>query len=77
MVIAEARAAGVPVLVSSECGICSELDRDNIMSIGSGILEWSFACEKLIGQQPEVVMHSWRSVAQEQLACYQRIIEKG
>ena len=77
MVIAEARAAGVPVLVSSECGICSELDRDNIMSIGSGILEWSFACEKLIGQQPEVVTHSWRSVAEEQLVCYQRIIEKG
>ncbi|NWF39427.1 glycosyltransferase family 4 protein [Mariprofundus sp. NF] len=74
MVIAEARAAGLPVLVSSACGICSELEPENIMNIGSGTLEWSHACEKLIGQPAEVVIHSWKAVAEEQLACYQRII---
>ena len=73
MVIAEARAAGLPVLVSSDCGICSELEHESIMSIGSGLMEWSYACEKLLGQQPEPVNHSWRAVAEEQQECYQAL----
>lgn len=73
MVIAEARAAAVPVMISTACGIADELDGKNKMSIGSGILEWSYAAEELLGTAPEMISHSWKSVAEEQLVCYQNI----
>ena len=74
MVVAEARAAAVPVLVSGMCGISTELDAVEIMSLASDSIEWSYACEQMLGQQPEKVVHSWRDVAAEQIKCYSTIL---
>jgi UDP-glucose:(heptosyl)LPS alpha-1,3-glucosyltransferase len=74
MVIAEARAAGVPVLVSSNCGIAPELNEDSILDQDATISAWSRRCDVLIGQQPEVVARSWKNVAEEQICCYQKFL---
>ncbi len=74
MVIAEARAAGVPVLVSDNCGIASELDEDSVLNRDSGVSTWSQRCHALIGQQPEPVARSWKDVAEEQIRCYQEFL---
>jgi UDP-glucose:(heptosyl)LPS alpha-1,3-glucosyltransferase len=74
MVIAEARAAGVPVLVSDNCGIASELDEDSVLNQDSEVSTWSQRCHALIGQQPESVARSWKDVAEEQIRCYQEFL---
>jgi UDP-glucose:(heptosyl)LPS alpha-1,3-glucosyltransferase len=70
MVIAEARAAGVPVLVSDNCGITSELNENSILRLDSGINIWRKRCDELIGQHVESVVRNWRTVAEEQVLCY-------
>ncbi len=70
MVIAEARAAGVPVLVSDNCGIASELNENSILRLDSGINIWRKRCDELIGQHVESVVRNWRAVAEEQVHCY-------
>lgn len=70
MVIAEARAAGVPVLVSDNCGIASELGEKSILRLEDGINIWKKRSDELIGQGIESVVRSWRVVAEEQVQCY-------
>ena len=74
MVIAEARAAAVPVLVSDLCGISAELDAVQVMSLASDHIEWSYACEQMLTHQPERVIHSWHDVATEQIKCYRQTL---
>jgi UDP-glucose:(heptosyl)LPS alpha-1,3-glucosyltransferase len=74
MVIAEARAAGVPVLISNNCGIASELNESFVLDRESEISNWSRQCNVLIGQQPESKIRSWKDVAEEQIRCYQEFI---
>ncbi len=74
MVIAEARAAGVPVLVSSNCGIASELNENSVLDQDATSSAWSRQCHVLIGQQPEVVARRWKDVAEEQISCYQEFL---
>jgi len=71
MVIAEARAAAIPVLVSENCGIANELNPASILPVDAPILDWVKACECLIGQASEAVTRDWQSVAQDQIVCYQ------
>jgi len=73
-VIAEARAAGVPVLVSSNCGIASELNENSVLNPDAEISLWSQQCHALIGQQSETVARSWKDVAEEQIRCYLQVI---
>jgi len=73
MVIAEARAAAVPVLVSNQCGISSELDPVQVMNLSADSIEWSYACEQMLNQQAERYIHSWRDVAAEQVSRYREI----
>ncbi len=70
MVVAEARAAGVPVLVSDACGIAGELNAASVLPIDASIEQWCAASSKLIGQSTTPVTRSWRTVAEEQIACY-------
>ncbi|MBN4073239.1 glycosyltransferase family 4 protein [Mariprofundus ferrooxydans] len=72
MVIAEARAAAVPVLVSDACGIAAELNETSVLSINDPISDWSTACAQLIGQTTKSIRRDWATVAQEQITCYQR-----
>ncbi len=70
MVIAEARAAGVPVLVSHTCGIADELDDGSVLAGDATTTEWAKACEKQIGRISKTVIRDWQAVAQDQIACY-------
>ncbi len=72
MVIAEARAAGVPVLVSDACGIASELDQGAVLHLHAGISDWTTAIEQRIGQQTAIITRSWKTVAQEQIDIYRQ-----
>jgi len=73
MVIAEARAAAVQVLISSNCGISDELGAENVMELDDSPLQWANACDRLLGQPAQSVSHSWHAVAEQQLACYYNI----
>jgi len=74
MVIAEARAAGVPVLVSANCGIAAELNKNSVLNLETDTGIWSRRCHELMMQQPKAVFRSWKSVAEEQIRYYQEII---
>jgi len=73
MVIAEARAAGVPVLVSSACGIASDLDGFSVLDANAGLTAWVERCQALIGTSPPMIRRSWRQVAEEQVSCYRAL----
>ncbi len=70
MVIAEARAAGVPVVVSDACGIAPELDHDVVLSNHANISDWVTTVENNIGCQTNIIRRTWKTVAEEQLECY-------
>ena len=72
MVIAEARAAGVPVLVSDACGIAGELEHAAVLNLHTDIRGWAKAVEKRIGLQAVATRRSWKTVAEEQLDCYRQ-----
>ena len=74
MVIAEARAAGVPVLVSDNCGIASELNAYSVLNLDTAVSTWTRQCNTLIGQQQESTSRSWKDVADEQIHCYQEFL---
>jgi len=77
MVIAEARAAAVPVLVSDACGIASELDDDAIIKLHAPIADWVQAAEQLLQRTSTTVpvTRSWKHVAHEHLGCYQMLLK--
>jgi len=70
MVIAEAQAAGVPVLLSDACGIASEIQPHSVLSIKADVNQWAHAVEHCIGVQTTTIKRDWKTVAEEQLACY-------
>lgn len=73
MVIAEARAAGVPVLVSSACGIATELEPESVLDLAADNAAWVRRCSALIGQPSGSTVRSWETVAREQFDCYQSL----
>ncbi|MDQ6993306.1 MAG: glycosyltransferase family 4 protein [Mariprofundus sp.] len=73
MVIAEARAAGLPVIISSNCGIANELQKSNVLNIDADLNHWVEACQNLLGQKTAPVGHSWHHVAEQQLTCYRSV----
>ncbi|PIW44883.1 MAG: lipopolysaccharide core biosynthesis protein [Zetaproteobacteria bacterium CG12_big_fil_rev_8_21_14_0_65_54_13] len=73
MVIAEARAAAVPVLVSDACGIAPELEAEAVLPMSAGIDSWTAACMTLLKSQREPEIRSWRAVAEEQVRCYRQL----
>jgi len=72
MVIAEARAAALPVIVSDACGIADELDQTSVIPLDANIETWTEACHQQLGQTVEPSIRSWRSVAEDQVRCYQQ-----
>ncbi len=72
MVIAEARAAGVPVVISDACGIASELDQGVVLNIHARISDWAEAIERDIGCRKPLTQRDWNTVAQEQVDCYRK-----
>ena len=72
MVIAEARAAGLPVIVSNACGIADELDDDSLLALNAPITTWEKACEAQLGHHSKAVIRDWRAVAADQIVCYRQ-----
>ncbi len=69
MVIAEAMAARVPVVVSEACGIAPEIspERGDVLRRDAGIPDWIHACESRLRNtgSPPGYARSWRQVACE------------
>jgi len=72
MVIAEARAAGVPVLVSDACGIADLLDDASVLALNAPVTAWSKRAYDQIGNLSKTVIRNWQAVAQDQIACYRQ-----
>jgi len=71
MVIAEARAAGLPVVISDACGIANEIDENCILALNATIEDWAKVCELQIGHLSKPLIRDWKCVAQDQIDCYQ------
>ncbi|MFQ5581216.1 MAG: glycosyltransferase family 4 protein [Mariprofundaceae bacterium] len=76
MVVAEALAASVPVLISDHCGVKEDVPDHTVLELDSDILLWAQRCEALIGTQPEPFHRLWKDTAEEQLHCYRKLSAK-
>jgi len=72
MVIAEARAAGLPILVSTTCGIADELDDDSLLALNATIRDWAKTCEVQLGNSSKAASRNWRDVTEDQITCYRQ-----
>ncbi|MDQ6998756.1 MAG: glycosyltransferase family 4 protein [Mariprofundus sp.] len=83
MVIAEARAAGVPVMISDACGIADELDSASVLALDTPTPVWAQACDDQIdminqtGKTSHAVIRDWQVVAADQIACYAQYSENS
>ncbi len=76
MVIAEANAVGIPVVVSDQCGIASILnERQGKVIPIENRNEWVEACQKLLEnkQSVEPLHLSWKDLAIEHITLYNRL----
>jgi UDP-glucose:(heptosyl)LPS alpha-1,3-glucosyltransferase len=74
MVVAEAMAAAVPVVISDRCGIAPDVSPQagSVLSIDAPIQQWVDACERRLSHDdpPPRFVRGWQQVAAEQLAIY-------
>jgi UDP-glucose:(heptosyl)LPS alpha-1,3-glucosyltransferase len=77
MVVAEAMAARVPVVVSDQCGIAPEVapDRGSVVPVTAAAGEWARACEQQLQRRapPPPFARSWDQVTQEYLTLYRAL----
>jgi len=77
MVIAEAMAAVVPVVISDRCGIAPDVlpEAGSVLSLDAPLGDWVAACERQLARTapPPRFVRGWPQVAQEQLAIYRRL----
>jgi UDP-glucose:(heptosyl)LPS alpha-1,3-glucosyltransferase len=77
MVIAEAMAASVPVVVSERCGIAPEVGSEagSVLAPEAPLADWVTACEHQLARAtpPRGFVRSWEKVAAEQACSYRRL----
>lgn len=76
MVITEALASQVPVVVSSQCGAASEVGNNQGKVLdGSNIEPWAEACDELLSRKvnPPPYQRSWQDVAKAYIDIYRSI----
>lgn len=77
MVVAEAMAARVPVVISDACGIAPDVTANagQALSLAAPVQEWAAACERQLarGAPPPAFRRRWDVVAQEYAALYRRL----
>ena len=77
MVISEAMAAQVPVVVSDACGAASDVSALNgvVLPVDSDLENWVKACETMLSLTEAVpaFRRSWDDVAREHIALYQEV----
>ncbi|MBI1175183.1 MAG: glycosyltransferase [Sideroxydans sp.] len=76
MVISEAMAAQVPVVLSDVCGAAAQVGADSgtVLPLNAPLEQWTAAVEAQLSrvQAPPVFSRSWREVAQEYETIYQQ-----
>lgn len=81
MVIAEAMAAAVPVVISDRCGIAPEVSprAGSVLSLEASPTAWIVACEQQLARAlpPGGFVRGWPQVAAEQLAVYRRLLPEA
>ncbi len=80
MAIAEASAAGVPVVVSNQCGISPQITfhSGKVINTDAPISEWVNACLSELNRTTPVktIGHSWKELAQQHIEIYSDITKK-
>jgi len=78
MVIAEAMAAAVPVVISDRCGIAPDVSpvSGSVLRLDAPVDEWVAACERQLGRAaaPRPFDRSWQRVAREQQEIYRDML---
>lgn len=78
MVIAEAMAAQVSVLVSDRCGIAADIGSDagTVLPLDAPVADWAAACEHQLTRRapPPRFERSWLQVAREYEGIYRRLL---
>ena len=79
MVITEAMAASVPVVISDVCGAAEQVTEEagSVLPLDAGLDAWVIALEKQLSRQDVVPQYvrSWREVAQEYELIYRKILK--
>ena len=80
MVISEAMAACVPVVISNLCGAATQVTTEagSVLPLDAGVNTWCNAVEQQLTRSSPVpkFVRSWREVAQEHLSLY-RIVNSS
>jgi len=78
MVISEAMAACVPVVVSDACGAAAQVEMDSgkILSLSASVELWVSAIRVELARTspPPQFVHDWRQVAEECVEIYQQVV---
>ena len=78
MAIAEATNAGVPVVISNQCGISNQISSQSgqVLNIESQVDIWAAACIKELNRTTPVknISKSWEELAEQHLQIYHEII---
>jgi UDP-glucose:(heptosyl)LPS alpha-1,3-glucosyltransferase len=79
MVVAEAMAAGVPVVISDQCGVAADVASANgsVLSLDASDTAWVQACRQWldISGPPPGFSRTWQQVAEEHLDFYRKALE--
>jgi UDP-glucose:(heptosyl)LPS alpha-1,3-glucosyltransferase len=80
MVISEAMAAQVPVVVSDACGAAVDVSTQNgvVLPVDSSLEDWVKACESMLSLTEAVpaFRRSWDDVAREYIALYEEVAQQ-
>ena len=80
MVISEAMAAQVPVVVSDACGAAVDISTQNgvVLPVDSSLEDWVKACESMLSLTEAVpaFVRSWDDVAREYIALYEEVAQQ-
>ena len=80
MVISEAMAAQVPVVVSDACGAAADVSALNgvVLPVDSSLEDWVKACESMLSLTEAVpaFVRSWDDVAREYIALYEEVAQQ-
>ena len=81
MVITEALSAGVPVVISEQCGAVSEVSEHHgsILSLQAPQQQWAVACDKWLTRSEEIPLyeHGWDAVAHAYHSLYNSLQASG
>jgi len=75
MVVTEALSAGVPVVLSDQCGARSEVDARCVLPLDASLKQWCEVCEQAMRNRLDVdYQRSWQDVAEEYLKVYRMLL---